>query len=61
MLSEREYTIANLVIQGLSNKDISASLFISEDTVRFHLKRIYQKTGLSDRESLRALGRDDTA
>ena len=58
LLTEREYAIADLVMRGLSNKDISASLFISEDTVRFHLKRIYQKTGLADRDALRGLARD---
>ena len=49
ILTEREYAVAELVIQGLSNKDIAAALYISEETVRFHLKNIYQKTGLSDR------------
>ncbi|MDL2313661.1 LuxR C-terminal-related transcriptional regulator [Desulfovibrio sp. OttesenSCG-928-C14] len=57
-LTQREYEVASLVMQDKSNKEISAELFVSEETVRFHLKNIYQKTSLSDRETLRTLGRN---
>lgn len=58
LLTEREGEIADLVMQGLSNKDISSRLFISEETVRFHLKNIYQKSGLGNRSALRSLGKE---
>lgn len=54
-LTERERDIVELVRQGLSNKEIATELAVQEATVRFHLRNIYQKTGLSDREQLAAL------
>lgn len=41
---------------GLRNLEISDRLCIAEDTIRFHLKNIYQKSGLSNRAALVALG-----
>ncbi|MES2569310.1 MAG: response regulator transcription factor [Verrucomicrobiota bacterium] len=42
-LSAREEELLALVAEGLSNKEVSARLKISYDTVRNHLKHIYQK------------------
>jgi len=42
-LSSREVEILNLVAKGLTNKEIGPSLNISYDTVRAHLRRIYEK------------------
>ncbi|MBT5856334.1 response regulator transcription factor [bacterium] len=51
-LSQRELEIAKHVKEGLSNKVIADTLFISEYTVKNHLKNIFQKTGASNRTEL---------
>lgn len=43
-LSCREKEIVDLMINGFSNREISAKLFISESTVETHRKNIYRKT-----------------
>jgi DNA-binding NarL/FixJ family response regulator len=43
-LSSREKEIVNLIINGLSNKEIATKLYISESTVETHRKNIYRKT-----------------
>lgn len=57
LLSAREKEIASLAMSGLRNKDIGDQLCISDETIRFHLKNIYQKSGLPNRPALVALGR----
>src|ERR1700750_421300 len=42
-LSERETMVLNLLVKGHSYKMIAADLFISIDTVRSHIKKIYDK------------------
>ena len=42
-LSQRETEILGLVAKGLTNKEIGHQLEISYDTVRAHLRRIYEK------------------
>jgi pSer/pThr/pTyr-binding forkhead associated (FHA) protein len=51
-LSEREHQILDLVAQGLTDRDIGEQLFISISTVRSHLDRIKEKTGLRRRAEL---------
>jgi DNA-binding CsgD family transcriptional regulator len=53
-LSPRERDVARLVLDGLSNEDIAAALFISANTVRDHLKAIFGKTGVTRRRDLTA-------
>lgn len=48
-LSDRELDVLACMVQGASNKDIAAELFISENTVKVHLRRIYAKLGVSSR------------
>jgi DNA-binding NarL/FixJ family response regulator len=48
-LSPREQEVVRLVAQGLSNKAIGAKLFISENTVKFHLRNIMSKLGAQSR------------
>jgi two-component system response regulator NreC len=45
-LSEREREIMLLIVQGLSNQETAARLFISPSTVQSHRARILQKLGL---------------
>jgi two-component system nitrate/nitrite response regulator NarL len=51
-LSEREKEIVQLIAHGLRNKEIAGKLFISEQTVKNHLHRIFDKLGVSDRLEL---------
>jgi DNA-binding NarL/FixJ family response regulator len=51
-LSEREKEVLQLVSQGLSNKDIGKTLFISESTVKNHLRNILAKLHLENRMQL---------
>jgi len=45
VLTAREYEIAGLVAQGLSNKHIARLLKLSEGTVKIHLHNMYEKLG----------------
>ena len=57
-LSLRETEVLNLITEGASNGEISTKLFISESTVKFHVRNILKKTGCSNRtELLTALNR----
>jgi DNA-binding NarL/FixJ family response regulator len=48
-LSEREAAVLEAVARGLSNREIGRQLWISEQTVKFHLRNIYRKLGISSR------------
>lgn len=48
-LSERESETLVLLASGLRNADIAAALFVSEDTVKTHLKRAYRKLSVANR------------
>lgn len=51
-LTTRELEVLQLVAKGLSNKEISETLFISEHTVKSHLKNILSKLHLDNRVQL---------
>lgn len=48
-LSDRELEVLALMAKGKSNKEISAMLHISENTVKFHVNNILSKLEVSDR------------
>ncbi len=48
-LTNRELAILKLVAEGLSNLDIASQLFVTEQTVKFHLSNIYRKLGVGNR------------
>ncbi|SHG70616.1 LuxR family transcriptional regulator, maltose regulon positive regulatory protein [Hydrocarboniphaga daqingensis] len=48
-LTDGERNILSFLARGVSNKVIAAELFVSENTVKFHLKNIYGKLGASSR------------
>jgi DNA-binding NarL/FixJ family response regulator len=47
--SARELQVLELVGEGKSNKEIATSLEISDETVKTHLRHLYEKLGVSDR------------
>lgn len=49
VLTKREKELLVLLQQGLSNKELANSLFVSESTVKWHLSRIYTKIGAKNR------------
>lgn len=48
-LTERELQVLNLVAKGLRNKEVGAALNIAEDTVKIHIKNIFEKLNVIDR------------
>jgi DNA-binding NarL/FixJ family response regulator len=50
-LTQREEEILALLAQGRKNVEIAAALFISRETVRWHIRAIYAKLGIHDRQS----------
>jgi DNA-binding NarL/FixJ family response regulator len=48
-LSPRETEVYGLIAQGLSNRAIAQALFISEATVKVHVRRILEKLGVETR------------
>ncbi len=52
ILTEREERVVHLVAEGLTNKQISAELDLSEHTVRNYLFKIFDKVGVSTRVEL---------
>jgi len=48
-LTERELAVLQLMVAGKSNHEISAALGVVEATVKFHVKNILAKLGVSDR------------
>ena len=54
-LSDREIEVVNLLAQGLCNKEIGAKLYVSEHTVKGHLKNITRKVGAESRGNIIAI------
>jgi DNA-binding NarL/FixJ family response regulator len=48
-LTKREQEILDLVAKGLPNAEIGRTLWITEQTVKFHLSNVYRKLGVSNR------------
>lgn len=59
-LTLRESEVAALLARGLSNREIAAALFISEHTVKSHLKSVFRKTGVGTRARAVARIKEDT-
>lgn len=51
-LSSREMNVLELILDGKSNTEIASCLFISENTVKFHVGNILKKTGCKSRKEL---------
>ena len=58
LLSKREHTVLSFVAQGFTNKEIATTLFISEHTVKVHLRNIMGKFHAHTRQQAVALARE---
>jgi DNA-binding NarL/FixJ family response regulator len=56
LLTEREVEVLGQIAGGNRNRDIAERLFISEETVKVHIKHIMEKLGASDRTQAVAIG-----
>lgn len=48
-LTPRELDVLRLVSRGRSNKEMASAMFVSEETVKTHMKALFQKLGVHDR------------
>ena len=55
-LTSREIEVLNQIAGGNRNRDIAEKLFITEETVKVHIKHIMEKLGASDRTQAVAIG-----
>lgn len=57
-LSDRELQIVNLLAEQRSNAEIAQTLMVSANTVKTHLRHIYEKLGVHDRRTAVVRARD---
>ena len=53
--SSRERDVLRLLLEEHSNSEIAATLFVTESTVKYHVRNILKKTGCSNRKELYSL------
>ncbi|WP_433802261.1 LuxR C-terminal-related transcriptional regulator [Actinomycetospora sp. CA-084318] len=58
-LTAQETAVVDLVVTGMSNKDVAAELQVSPKTVQYHLTRIYTKVGVRSRTELARLHHEE--
>ena len=49
-LTSRESEVLELIAAGKTNKEIADALFISINTVKYHVKKVYEKLQVSNRK-----------
>jgi DNA-binding CsgD family transcriptional regulator len=57
-ITRRELEILELIAQGLSNREIAGKLFVSENTVKTHCSRAFDKLGARRRTQAVQLGKE---
>jgi ATP/maltotriose-dependent transcriptional regulator MalT len=57
-LTAREHEILALIAQGLSNREIGEKLFVSENTVKTHSSRLFEKMQVNRRMQAVEKGKD---
>jgi NarL family two-component system response regulator LiaR len=56
-ITPREFEILELIAQGMSNREIAGKLFVSENTVKTHSSRVFDKLGAKRRTQAVQLGK----
>ena len=51
-LTEKEFRIFELALTEMNNKQIAEEVVVSVNTVKYHLKNIYEKLGVSNRNEV---------
>jgi len=57
-ITKRELEILELIARGMSNKEIADSLFVSENTVKTHSSRLFDKIGARRRTQAVQMGKE---
>jgi two-component system, NarL family, response regulator LiaR len=57
-LTRRELEILALIAQGMSNREIAGKLYVSENTVKTHSSRVFDKLGAKRRTQAVQLGKE---
>jgi len=57
-ITKRELEILELIAQGMSNREIAEKLFVSENTVKTHLSRLFDKLGAKRRTQAVQIGKE---
>jgi NarL family two-component system response regulator LiaR len=57
-ITPRELEILGLIAQGLSNREIAEKLFVSENTVKTHSSRLFDKLGAKRRTQAAQIGKE---
>jgi DNA-binding CsgD family transcriptional regulator len=57
-LTRRELEILELIAQGMSNREIAEKLYLSENTVKTHASRVFDKLGAKRRTQAVQLGKE---
>ncbi|MFB7089337.1 LuxR C-terminal-related transcriptional regulator [Streptomyces sp. NPDC056296] len=61
LLTEKQVVIADLTVQGLTNKEIAERLYLSPHTVNYHLRKIFQALSIRSRTDLVRLTHTESA
>lgn len=56
MLTPRQRDVFDLIVQGMSNKEIARSLQLAEGTVKIHIKALFAKLGVRRRAAVAVAG-----
>jgi DNA-binding CsgD family transcriptional regulator len=57
-MTSSELAVAQLVAEGLTNREVAERLFVSPHTVNSHLRHVFAKLGINSRVELARLARD---
>lgn len=57
-LTEREREVLALLSQGASNREVAAELYLSIDTVKTHVRKVFTKLGVGNRTQAALIARD---